>query len=110
MIKELFKTRPRWWLRIGTTFLLLDVFILYGFLSSNAGSDSSIGVQITNPIIFWFGSLHESNPILQKILIAIQGLVGYFIIGAIIGLVITKIKLIVQNKKSDDSSYRPSQY
>jgi hypothetical protein len=110
MIANLFKTRPRWWLRIGTTFFLIDLFILSGFLTSGPESDSSIGVQITNPIIFWFGSLHESNPVLQKILIATQGLVGYFIIGAIIGLLITKIKIMRQSKKGDDSSTSPTEY
>lgn len=88
-----------YWLKGGIIFLAIDI-LLISLLSIIGGNpyegDNSIFTSVHQPILSWFTNLNESNPTLQTILVASQGLIGYFVIGAVIGWIygIVKNKII----------------
>lgn len=82
-----------YWLRFGLILAILDLILLISIVLPNGVSEgSAILIQITQPVLIWFAALHDDYPIFQYILIASQGIIGYFVAGAIIGLVYNKIK------------------
>lgn len=86
--------QKRYWLRGGISLLL--VYIILVFLISRGSfyvsGDNTIILSIITPVVTWFTSLHGSSPVLQLTLVYLQGLVGYFAIGALLGWIYGKIK------------------
>lgn len=85
----------RTWLKWGIVFGLVDLVFLISILSGH--SDGSIFISITHVILFWFANLHDSNFLLQKILIAIQGVIFYFIVGSVIGWMVERARTKKEN-------------
>lgn len=83
------------WLKGGIIFASVDLIILVLWLLYNRTFTDEASVFIfffTQPIIFWFTGLYDNFHLLQTSLVIIEGLLGYFIIGAAVGFVYGKIK------------------
>lgn len=85
------KERP-YWLKGGVILACFDA-ILLALIHSFGGRDGvPIFLFFTQPILFWFRSLNQDSATLQLLLISLEGLVGYFIIGCVFGWIYGKIK------------------
>jgi len=92
------------WLKIGLIFLAIDTFIefflfIIAFISKDfeALGFSLLFTQL--PAVIIFKPLIFGGALVEIILMSIFGLIGYFIIGALIGWIIT---LITSNRKDSN--------
>lgn len=89
-----------YWIKGGTILLVLDLILIIFFMASIGLDFSSNGTRdaygwsigITQPTLFHFYSLYDSHPFIQVLLISLQGLIAYFILGAALGWIYGKIK------------------
>lgn len=80
------------WLKGGLTGVIIDVIlIVFAFLFSSPADADTLALNLVQyPLTFFTGSIFNNNFIL-----VVGGLIVYFIIGAIIGWIIRRLK----NKK-----------
>ena len=98
------------WLRFGIIAALIDfVFLILLFMPIFKNLDFGwwLHIYVTFPLLslYPFNSalLDPQSPFLPTILGAFVSIALWFLIGTIIGLMITKIKSITKNKKSRKS-------
>jgi len=83
-----------YWLRGGIIALSIDiVLVLFAYFSSSDGEAKSILVSIVQfPYTFSSGFITATHGIYSMTGNIVGGLIAYFILGAIIGLIVKKIK------------------